>query len=717
MKRLIIIFAVFVVTACVVQADDFMYHGSILWNDIRATVVRGDYLFCAFHDGIGVINLSLDFGKKRLSSSMELAGAPLRLHLADTLLVVELESGDIALVNAADPRNLRFVGSFTPGQQVFDIALSGKYLYLAEGYNGLMRYDISEPADIRFDDSSMIGIHVIRLNMSGGRLFALDDYNGVLIYDPNGARLGEPVSQLYLPFQAVALTVSHDTIYASEKPSGYMFGSIADPAHPVYLGERPSLNRGDEIAVTPNGVVLANSVMGFELQYGAADSLVDQLFPVDNVRGRAIVLTYQQRPYILYPHYVHGFVAYDISDPLLIDTDLPQLAYGSPGPITQLQFVKSRLHVIGTNNWYEIYDLTDPDHPARTGKLVNPPYQPSGLCTKGDTLFVADVKTNSVFPAVDRGTGDPTVAPPFYTFQDSIGRPGIIPNYFGDGDLLYTSNDIFFDGTYRSDTMILPNVIRWGFANGISAILLNDTLLYHVTSKADLRTYTVDNELQLTQVSDIFLPGRVRQMIKFDTLLYMAGYSVLVASIHDPATPRLTYAASGTGTVYEMQLAYPWLVCAANNGVFIFDISARLPQPLFSGGAPATLIAYDKNVIAASDGRSVKIYTLPVEDVPDNVPIVRMDLPPRLTGYPNPFNPSIHLRVENLTARSEPVSIEVYSILGQRLRTLTPDVDRNQAEVIWDGKDERGQMAASGIYLFLARQGKSRATFKAALLK
>lgn len=717
MKRLLVIWAVLILWVGPVRADDFVYHGSFLWNDIRSTVVKGDFLFCAFHDGIGAINLTLDYGKKRLYSSMELAGEPLRLRLTDTLLSVELENGDIALVDVADPRNMRFLGSFSPEQEVFDVVQLGHFLYLAEGYYGLARYDISNPADIRFDDSSMVGIHITRLGAYGGYLMALDDYNGLLIYDPNGTELGNPVSELLLPYQAISFTVASDTVYAGIKPNGYMLGLVTDLNHPIFIGTQSSLNRGDEIAVTSDGVVLANTEAGFELQYRAGDSLVDQLFPLENVRGEAQVFTYQQRPYILYPHYARGFVAYDISDPLLIEADYPQLVYASPGPITQLQFIKSRLHVIGTNSWYEIYDLSDPDSPIRTGKLVNPPYQPSGVCTKGDTLFVGDIKTNSIFPAVDRGTGDPAVFSPFFTLQDSIGRPGIETNFFGNGDLLYSWNNQYFDGSYRSDTAISANIVRWGFANGISAMLLDDTVLYYVTSKSDLRIYTIDDEFQLTQVADIYLPGRVRQIIKFDTLLYMAGYSVLVASIRDPINPRLTFAASGTGTVYEMQLAYPWLICAANNGIFIFDISTRVPQPLFSGGAAATLVAYDNHTVAASDGKSVKIYTLPVVDARDDQPLAYRDQLPRLTGCPNPFNPEIHLLVENLASRCEPVTIEVFSILGQRLRTLTPGIDHDRAEIIWDGHDDNGHAAASGIYLFLARQGNRRATFKAALLK
>ncbi|MCH8247001.1 MAG: T9SS type A sorting domain-containing protein, partial [Bacteroidetes bacterium] len=57
---------------------------------------------------------------------------------------------------------------------------------------------------------------------------------------------------------------------------------------------------------------------------------------------------------------------------------------------------------------------------------------------------------------------------------------------------------------------------------------------------------------------------------------------------------------------------------------------------------------------------------------------------------------------------SEPshVVIKVFNALGQRTQTL---VDSNQDvgwyEIKWDGRDETGQSAASGIYFYRLRAG------------
>ncbi|MDZ7374135.1 MAG: S8 family serine peptidase [candidate division KSB1 bacterium] len=93
---------------------------------------------------------------------------------------------------------------------------------------------------------------------------------------------------------------------------------------------------------------------------------------------------------------------------------------------------------------------------------------------------------------------------------------------------------------------------------------------------------------------------------------------------------------------------------------------------------------------------------------------------PRLStlypNFPNPFNPSTILRYEV----SEPVrvTLRVYDLLGHEVRTL---VDSKHSpgsyQVEWDGRDQRGQPVASGVYLVVFEAGEVRAVQKALLLK
>ncbi len=85
-------------------------------------------------------------------------------------------------------------------------------------------------------------------------------------------------------------------------------------------------------------------------------------------------------------------------------------------------------------------------------------------------------------------------------------------------------------------------------------------------------------------------------------------------------------------------------------------------------------------------------------------------------NYPNPFNAQTEIQY----ALPEPaeINLSVYNIMGQKVRTLVEG--RQPAgvhKVIWDGKNEKGETVASGVYLYSIRAGTYIETKKMTLLK
>ncbi|MEJ2636157.1 MAG: FlgD immunoglobulin-like domain containing protein [Calditrichia bacterium] len=69
------------------------------------------------------------------------------------------------------------------------------------------------------------------------------------------------------------------------------------------------------------------------------------------------------------------------------------------------------------------------------------------------------------------------------------------------------------------------------------------------------------------------------------------------------------------------------------------------------------------------------------------------------SAYPNPFNPSTTIKVA--MAKNEKVSLFVYNVLGQRVKTLFEgNLKEGAHEFRWDGKDDRNQSVASGLYFY-----------------
>ncbi len=85
-------------------------------------------------------------------------------------------------------------------------------------------------------------------------------------------------------------------------------------------------------------------------------------------------------------------------------------------------------------------------------------------------------------------------------------------------------------------------------------------------------------------------------------------------------------------------------------------------------------------------------------------------------AYPNPFNPRTIIPFE-LAARDE-VEMKIFDAAGRLVRTLVERVyEQGRHAAVWDGKDNRGAMVASGVYFCRFRAGVYTATTRLALVR
>ena len=92
-----------------------------------------------------------------------------------------------------------------------------------------------------------------------------------------------------------------------------------------------------------------------------------------------------------------------------------------------------------------------------------------------------------------------------------------------------------------------------------------------------------------------------------------------------------------------------------------------------------------------------------------------------LQNYPNPFNPETWIPYD--LEKDADVSIELYNVNGQIVRTLDLGLQtrgRYQSRdtaAYWDGRNQFGERAASGIYFYVLRAGDYYKTRKMVILK
>ena len=73
-------------------------------------------------------------------------------------------------------------------------------------------------------------------------------------------------------------------------------------------------------------------------------------------------------------------------------------------------------------------------------------------------------------------------------------------------------------------------------------------------------------------------------------------------------------------------------------------------------------------------------------------------------NYPNPFNPST--TITYMLPASADVRLDILTVLGQRVRSLESGYRQAATHtVVWDGRDDRGQTVASGVYFCRLQAG------------
>jgi hypothetical protein len=92
-----------------------------------------------------------------------------------------------------------------------------------------------------------------------------------------------------------------------------------------------------------------------------------------------------------------------------------------------------------------------------------------------------------------------------------------------------------------------------------------------------------------------------------------------------------------------------------------------------------------------------------------------------LQNFPNPFNPETWIPYE--LPDGVAVSIVIYNVQGRLVRRLELGkqsagsyVTKDKA-VYWDGKDDRGEKVASGVYWYALRAGDFDATRRMVIVK
>ncbi|HRA21898.1 MAG TPA: hypothetical protein PLZ56_15740, partial [Anaerolineae bacterium] len=217
-----------------------------------ALAVRGSLAVFAMGRRMRSADLSDPAQPTLLGEGPELADLVHDIALSGDLAVVAAGNAGLWLLDLADPRRPRAVGSLATPGVARGVAVDGDLAYVAAGDAGLLVVDIARPAQPRLlaiaDTPGDAGDVVV----TGRHAFVADWTEGLKVFDVADARAPRQVAALGLETLAEGLLLQGDKLYVSTLSStgiaGVLLVDISIPAAPRRVGsvaeDRAALTRG-----------------------------------------------------------------------------------------------------------------------------------------------------------------------------------------------------------------------------------------------------------------------------------------------------------------------------------------------------------------------------------------------------------------------------------------------------------------------------------------
>lgn len=163
---------------------------------------------------------------------------------------------DLWIVDISNPRKPVPLSIQGMMRETVDIAISGKYAYIAEWKGGIRIADISDPSSPKDVGFYRSGGDAARLTISGKYIYLADGEGGVKILDvsdpkdPKEVWQHKTIGKNFSHFPAMAIAVSERYAYVGEWLNGLRIFDISDPCAPKEIGFLDGLGMVRDVEVS-----------------------------------------------------------------------------------------------------------------------------------------------------------------------------------------------------------------------------------------------------------------------------------------------------------------------------------------------------------------------------------------------------------------------------------------------------------------------------------
>ncbi len=252
----------------------------------------------------------------------------------------------------------------------------------------------------------------------------------------------------------------------------------------------------------------------------------------------------------------------------------------------------------------------------------------------------------------------------------------------------------------------------------IGSHLILHTEAYHSNADTYLHIYEYDS---LSNTIDIYLENYVP--------VYGMQFQINLDQLDDVDLSQLNFE-NGTGGRAE-QAGWTFMV---NDSGLVLGLSQVDGNPIDAGEGLLTQISWNSNEFTQISG-SISIYNpqisgyfgsdLSIETGEPHTFMPSLNtnkkniLPKTFalhSAYPNPFNPTTHIRYD--LSKNENVRIDIFDVMGRRIKSLVNTYQvAGHYSAQWHADNELGELVPAGMYICSMHAGDFRKTKKMILIK
>ncbi len=659
----------------------------------QGVAVAGDLAFVASYDfGLRLINIATP-ASPTLAGSYNTPGFAYGVAVAGDLAFVADEASGLQIINITNPALPTLTGTYNTPGDALDVVVAGDLAFVADDASGLQIINIVNPASPTVTGTYDTPGSATSVAVAGDLAFVADYTSGLQIISIANPASPTLVGTYNTPGSAYGVALAGDLVLVADLASGLQVINISNPALPTLTGTYNTPGNAFDVVVAGDLAFVADYLSGlqaiqvFQHEVNASPNIGRSLSVGGNDTIRRARLSTTQTAGVSWEVSANAgtnwqtiipdnaWNAMTIAGSNLLWRSTHAWAGGNPAV--------SDLHLEWLYDYAAIDAITD--IPNDQGRQVRVEWTRSGHDFVGDATQIVEY---AVYRKIDPDLGAVTpVAASTFEHLSPAARDNALMMLAAGWDFVTTVPVLTEDSyavvvpTLKDSTIVAgpyPTTFR------ITALTAAPGVFFHSPTDSG---YSLDNLAPSVPANFAiaFNPGGGSALAWDESPNADFRYFRVYRSSNPNFTPS-------AGTLVHSTTTNGWVDPDNNPGVAYYKVTATDFSGNESGPANA-------GTITAIDGPGVpRTFAL-------------------YPNVPNPFNPTTQIRYDVPESGGD-VSLRIYDVSGRVVKTLVSGAQTaGSRSLVWDGRDDAGVPAASGVYFYRLTAPGYTKTHKMVLMK